>query len=506
MATACADSPGCPGGEKRRLVEQAEITPVDVLKIKAAGRKPAAFSFEILEMTLKRPLLRKICCMLFAATFAATPVVAAQQDSGPNLIRDAEIEGLLRQFARPIFKAAKINDSSVTVYLIADDSINAFVAGGQRNFVHTGIFTKTKSPNEVIGVLAHETGHIAGGHLARMNNELATANTERIIGMLAGVAAMVGGAATGNDAAARAGQGVVIGSQTAAQRGFLSYQRSMESAADQAALKYLQATGQSPRGMLSLFQALANESLAATSGADPYAFSHPMPFDRIRTLEVEAKKSPYFDKGDNPALVLRYQLAKAKLIGFMQSTQRVYQRYPSTDKSLPARYARSIALFRHGDIKNALPIIDSLINDVPQDPYFWELKAQALLENGQAANGIPAIERARKLLPNNGLLQLLNAQILIGTEKPENADKALTLLTLAKRTEGDTPDLFKQMAAAYAIKGDVPRAELATAEYAWAIGDKEMALKRAKRAQDAFKHGSKEWLRANDLLTFASRK
>jgi predicted Zn-dependent protease len=477
--------------------------------INAAGRKPAAFSFEIRAMTVKKNSPFRLARAVISAMLAislATPTVAAPKQSGPNLIRDAEIEGLLRQFVRPILKAAHINDSSVTVYIIADDSINAFVAGGQRIFVHTGLFTKTKSPNEIIGVLAHETGHIAGGHLSRLNNEMATANAERIIGMLAGVAAMVGGAATGNDTAARAGQGVMIGSQVAAQRGFLSYQRSMESAADQAALKYLQATGQSPRGMLSLFGVLANESLAATSGADPYLFSHPMPFDRIHSLEVEAKKSPNFDKGDNPGLVLRYQLAKAKLTGFMQSTQRVYQRYPSTDKSLPARYARSIALFRHGDIANALPIIDGLIETVPQNPYFWELKAQALAENGQAERGLPAIEQARKLLPNSGLLQLLHAQILIGTEKPANADKALTLLTLAKKTEGDTPDLFKQMAAAYAIKGDVPRAELATAEYAFMIGDKEMALKKAKRAQDAFKHGSKEWLRANDLLTFASRK
>ena len=455
-------------------------------------------------MTVKSLVPKRFLAGLLALSLVAAP--AAAQNQGPNLIRDAEIEGLLRQFARPIFKAAKINDNSVRVYLIADDSINAFVAGGQRIFVHTGIFTKTKSPNEVIGVIAHETGHISGGHLARLSNEMATANTERIIGMLAGVAAMVGGAASGSNAAAQAGQGLLVGSQVAAQRGLLSYQRSMESAADQAALKYLQATGQSPRGMLTLFGVLANESLASLSQADPYAFSHPMPFDRIRTLEVEAKKSPYFDKGDNPGLVLRYQLAKAKLHGFLQSSQRVFQRYPSTDQSLPARYARSIALFRKGDIINALPIIDSLIETMPQNPYFWELKAQALLENGQAERGLPAIDQARKLLPNSGLLQLLNAQILISTEKPANADKALSLLTLAKKTEDDSPELFKQMAAAYAIKGDVPRAELATAEYAWMIGDKEMAIKKAKRAQDAFKHGSREWLRANDLLTFASRK
>lgn len=454
---------------------------------------------------------QKLISLLFSVSLLATQGVLFAEakektQRGPNLIRDAEIEGLLRLFSKPIFKAAGINPEAVKVYVIADPSINAFVAGGQRVFINTGLITRSSTPNEVIGVIAHETGHIAGGHLARMNSELASANAQSIIGMLIGAAAVVGGVMAGNAEAAQAGGGVIMGSQGLGQRNFLQYQRGMESTADQSALKYLGATGQSAKGMLTLFNLLANESLALTSRADPYVFSHPMPFARIRALEAVAKASPNFDKLDDPALVLRFQLAKAKLAGFMDGPQLVFQRYPSSDKSLPARYARAIAMFRRGDIKNAVPVIDSLTNELPEDPYFWELKAQAYLENGQPKAGIPAIKKALGLLPGNGLLQLLQAQILVSTDDPALADEALRVLNLAKRSEADAPDVYKFMARAYALKNDVPRAELATAEFAWMTGDKTMAVTKATAAQNFFKKGSPEWLRASDVLNFAKKK
>lgn len=451
-------------------------------------------------------MLRAALSACLAASLLSPALAADKKEKGPSLIRDAEIEGYLRSVARPIFRAAGINAGDVNVYVIADDRINAFVAGGQRIFINTGLFTKTKSPDEVTGVIAHETGHIAGGHLARLKNEMARASTERIIGMLVGVAATVGGAASGNTAAAKAGQGIMMGSQGIAQRNFLSYQRSMEASADQAGLKFLTATKQDPEGMLTLFQKLASESIASTSQSDPYLFSHPMPLDRIRNLEVAARQSPYFGQPDNPAQVLRYELIKAKLVGYMQSSQRVFQRYPSSNTSLESRYARSIAMYRRGDIKNALPLLDSLTADVPQNPFFWELKAQALLENGQATRAVPSIERARKLLPNNGLLQLLHAQILLATNDPAKADQALKLLVLAKKTEGETPVIFKYEAQAQALKGDLARADLATAEYYWMTGEKPLAIEKAKKAQMRFKKGTREWLRANDLLTFAQNK
>ncbi len=453
---------------------------------------------------VRRGLAFALCTGLLLQSAGTS--VSAQKKSGPSLIRDAEIEGLLRNMTRPIFKAAGINPGAVKVFIIADDRINAFVAGGQRIFIHTGLLTKSKTPNEVIGVMAHETGHIAGGHLARLNNELERASTERIIGMLVGAAAMVGAAAAGNSNAAQAGRGIMLGSQGVAQRGFLAYQRSMEASADQAALKYLSATKQSPKGMLTLFNKLANDNLATLANVDPYLLSHPMPFERISTLESEAEQSPYFSKPDDPGVVLRLQLAKAKLAGFMESPQRVFQKYPSSNNAMPSRYARAIAMFRRGDIRNALPLLDSLTDELPQNPYFWELKAQALMENGQPAKGIPAIKKARALLPDNALLSVLHASILVRTEEPRFADEAISLLRLAKKTEPDMPVIYKEMARAYGLKGDSARADLAAAEFAWATGDKDLAVKKAKLAQERFKHGTPEWLRANDLLTFAKNR
>ena len=459
-------------------------------------------------------MIRKLTavCLAISIVFSGLMVdgmaATKKKPRGPSLplIRDAEIEGLLRLYSKPIFKAAGLNPSAVRVYIINNDKINAFVAGGQRLFIHTGLLTRTKTPNEVIGVLAHETGHIAGGHLARMGIELDRASVQSIIGTLIGVAAMVGGAASGQKSASQAGQGIMLGSQSLAQRGLLSYQRGMEASADQAALKYLNATGQSSKGMLTLFQLLANESLASLENADPYLLSHPMPLERIRSLERDAKKSQFFDKDDAPQLQLRHQLMQAKLAGFMQSPQYVFQRYPSSDKSLPARYARSISMFRKGDTKNAIPIIDSLIKDVPEDPYFWELKGQALLEGGTPAKALTPLRQANKLLPNSGLIQILYAQALIATENRANIRQALNLLTLAKKTERDSVDIYKYSALAYGYLNDLPHAELATAEMAMMQGDTALAAEKAKRVIGQFKHGSQEWIKANDILNFANKE
>jgi predicted Zn-dependent protease len=452
-------------------------------------------------------LFRSIACVMAVITaltgfFAGT--AEAQKRSLP-LIRDAEIEGLLRLYTRPIFKAAGINPKAVKVYIINDDRINAFVAGGQRIFVNTGLITQADTPNEVIGVLAHETGHIAGGHLARMGVEIESASYTQIIGMLVGLAAIAGGIAAGSSEAAQAGQGIMAGSQGLAQRNFLAYARGMEASADQAALRYLTATQQSARGMITLFEKLSRQSLAALQNADPYVMSHPMPMERIRNLEEAAKKSKYYNAKDPPALVLRHELVQAKLLGFTGGAQAVMQRYPTSDQSMPARYARAIALFRKGDIKNSLPIMESLTAELPENPYFWELKGQALLENGRAAEAVAPLQKALKLLPNNGLIQIMMAQALIDTGGDANGEKAIKLLKQAQRSEGETPATYKYLARAYAMTGNIPRAELATAEAALLQGDRKLAIEKAKSAQNLFKKGTPEWTRANDVLTFASR-
>lgn len=449
-----------------------------------------------------------VAVMLPLVSTAGLAQSAKKKPKGASipLIRDAEIEGLIRLYSRPIFKAAGLKASAVRVYLVRSDKINAFVAGGQRMFIHTGLLMRTKTPNEVIGVIAHETGHISGGHLARMGLEMDKASAQAIIGALIGAAAAVGGGLSGNSEVSRAGTGIMAGSQGFAQRGLLSYQRDMESSADQAALRYLTATKQSPKGMLNLFQLLANESLASTIKADPYVFSHPMPLTRIRNLEVEANKSPYLNAQDSPQLRMRHALMQAKLTGFLYSPQNVYNRYPPSDTSPPARYARAIAAFRGGNTKEAVQIIDGLIKTIPEDPYFYELKGQALLDGGQARAALAPLAQANKLLPNNGLLQMLEAQALIATGGKAETQRAIKILNAAKRSEGDSPELYQQLAIAYGTVGDVPRAELATAEAALIMGDKQLAVQRAESAVRQFKTGSPEWLRANDILSFANRK
>ena len=446
-----------------------------------------------------------VVLMLFMSLAAAGADAAQKRQPGLPIIRDAEIEGLLRLYTRPIFKAAGINPKAVKVYVLNDRRINAFVAGGQRIFVNTGLILQSKTPNDLIGVLAHETGHIAGGHLARMGVEIDSANYTKIVGMLLGLATIAGGVASGNAEVAQAGQGIMAGSQGFAQRNFLTYARGMESSADQAALGFLKATHQSARGMINLFEKLASENIAVLADVDPYVMSHPMPMERIRNLEEEAKKSPYWDAKDPPALILRHQLVQAKLTGYIGGAQAVMQKYPTTDQSMPARYARAIAMFRRGDIQNALPIIDGLTQELPENPYFWELKAQALLENGRAAEAAVPVKKALDLLPSNGLIQLLAAQAYIDTEKPANAKEAIKLLRQAQRSEGQTAETYRLLARAHAITGDIPRAELATAEAALLMGDRKLAMEKATAAQAAFKTGTPEWTRAGDVMSFAGR-
>jgi predicted Zn-dependent protease len=455
---------------------------------------------------VRRRFISLACAMSVACASLSAPVSAQSDRRGPSLIRDAEIESLMRLYTKPIFHAAGLNPEAVHVYIINDPRINAFVAGGQRIFINTGLLTQATTPNEVIGVLAHETGHIAGGHLARMQNEIDRKSSLAIIGMLLGAAAMAGGAATGENEVAQAGGGILMGSQGLTQRLVLSYARAMEASADQAAIKFLTATGQSGKGMLTLFQKLATQSMASLRDVSPYVMSHPMPLDRIRNLEVEAKESKYFDTPDKPQIMLRHKLMQAKLVGFLQPAQTVFQRYPTSDTSLAGRYARAIAMFRSGDTRNAIPVIDSLSRDLPSDPYFYELKGQALLEGGQPAQAVAPLRQAIKMLPNSGLIRIMLAQALLGTENRANAQAALSELRLARRTEDDTPSLYQFMAMAYGQIGDIPRAELATAEAAYFRGDKKLAEQKAKVARATLKRGSPDWLRANDILNFVNRE
>ena len=454
-------------------------------------------------LTRIRKFVASFLALVMALVSGTVPAVHAQN---LPLIRDAEIEGLIRRYTRPIFQAAGLNRNAVKVYLVNQPTINAFVAGGQRIFIHTGLLQKAGTPNEVIGVLAHETGHIAGGHLARMGRHIDKASNLAIISMLIGAAAAVGGGLSGSKGASEAGRGIIMGGQSLAQRNILAYVRAQESSADQAAIRYLTKTGQSGRGMLELFYKLSSASIGSLRYTDPYTQSHPMPLTRIRNLELIAKKSPYFDRKDPPALVLRHKLMQAKLEGFLSSPSIVYRKYPRSDKSIFSKYARAIVAFRTGDTRNALPLIDSLIRTIPANPYFWELKGQALLEGGKPALAIAPLKTAFRKSGGNGLIGMLLAQAYLGTGDKKNARAALKVLRLSKRFENPSAQLHALMARAYGVTGDIGHAELETAAAAIRRGDRQLARAKAKNAMKRLKRGSAAWQQAKDIITFAKQK
>jgi predicted Zn-dependent protease len=454
---------------------------------------------------------RRLASRTIAALTAASVIIAGgpthAQDAarGLPIIRDAEIEQLLKDYTAPILKVAGLSHQNIQIVIINDRSFNAFVADGRRIFVNVGALMQAKTPNELIGVFAHETGHLAGGHLARMHEELARAETSAIIAMLVGIGATVAGATsrgTGADNAGQLGMAALTAPQSILAHSLLAYQRAQEEQADKAGVKFLTETGQSPKGMYDTFKRFADETLYQSRYIDPYLQSHPMPQERVAALEQLVKTSPYWDKKDPPQLQLRHDLMRAKLSGFIERPDTVSRRYPATDTSLPARYARAIAAYRHSDLHTAVLQIDELTRSDPGNPYFLELKGQALVENGRAADAIPALRRAAELAPSATPIRVLLAQALVATKDPKAAGEAIPLLRVAITREPDMPDGYNQLALAYGERGDYAEADLASAEAALANGDVKTARELAARAKVRFPTGSPGWVRADDIVTF----
>ncbi len=435
------------------------------------------------------------------AVLISSPAVAQR---APVIIRDAEIESLMRDYAEPIFAAAGIGKGSVRIILIGDRSFNAFVTDGRRMFINVGAIMDSKTPNEIIGVIAHESGHISGRHLVRLREQAANAQILAVAGMLLGAGAMVGAAAS-RDRVGTTGTGMmgaVTGPAEMVRRSMLSYQRSEEQAADRAAVTYLDKTGQSPRGLLETFRRFHQESMFRTASLDPYTISHPLPAERIANLEELAKKSPHFNVQDPPARIARHEMAKAKLFGFVAGPDEVGRRYPLRDMSLPARYARAIVDYRSKRLGAAIEKIDGLLAEQPNNPYFWELKGQALLEFGRAGEAVPALRRAVSLAPGAVPIRVMLGHALVATERPGFVDEAIRELSNATNREPDNPDAFRHLATAYGIKGNVAMAELSAAQSYFAAGDYRNAAQQAARAQDRFPKNSGPWLKAEEILTF----
>jgi predicted Zn-dependent protease len=447
------------------------------------------------------PAARRIVAA--AATVALVAAsIPAQAQRGAPVIRDAEIEHLLRDYTQPLLKAAGLTQQNIQIVIINDRAFNAFVADGRRIFVNGGALMDSETPNQIIGVLAHEAAHIAGGHLARLREQLANASTQSIIAMILGVGAMVAAGRSGNADMGQVGAAALSAPTAMIQNTLFAYLRAQEDQADRAAVKFLTSTGQSAKGMHETFSRLADQLLYQTQGINPYTQSHPLPKERVRALEGMAKASPHWDRKDPPALQARHDLARAKLYGFLERPDSVARRYPPSNGSLAARYARAISAYRFSDPRAALAQIDALIQAQPQNPYFHELKGQALLEAGKPAEAIAPLRQAVQLAPSPALIQIMLGQALIATHDRGRVDEAIGMLKAASLREPEVPHLFSQLAMAYGQKNDLANADLASAQAAFMRGDIKTAREIAARAKTRFPVGSPGWVKADDITTY----
>jgi predicted Zn-dependent protease len=447
--------------------------------------------------------MRAVAALTAAAVGLASFPARSQTgaNAGIPMIRDAEIEQLLRDYTTPIFRVAGLSDQNIHVVIIEDKSFNAFVMDAHRIFINVGALMQATTPNQIIGVLAHETGHIVGGHLSKIRQELANVQTTALIGMLLGIGAVVAGARSGSADVGNVGMAAITAPQALGLNRLLAYQRAQEESADRAGVRFLTMSGQSAKGMYDTFKHFADESLFAAQGANPYFQNHPMPQERMAAL-TELVKTPYWAKKDPPELQFRHDMMRAKLVGFTERPGSVLARYPSTDTSLPARYARAISAYRYEDPRNAIAQIDSLLQAMPNNPYFYELKGQALLEGGHPADAIAPLRHAVQLAPSPALIQILLAQALVATNDVKSADEAISLLHAAISKEPEAADAYTALAMAYARKNNLADADLASAQAAFARGDNKTARELAERAKLRFPIGSPGWVRADDIVAF----
>jgi len=451
------------------------------------------------------PLSRRIFTLFCLALLACLPLRAAYAQRGQQIIRDAEIESTIRTFVTPIWRVAGLDPEAVAIVIVQDNSINAFVAGGQRIFINTGLLLRTQSPNQLVGVLAHESGHIAGGHLARMQEELNNLSTLQILETILSAGAIAGGAVSGGTMGRGGPTGP--GGKVAAPGSLMSYLRytqTQEASADQAAIRFLQLSHQSPKGAVQFLHILEHEERMQLNAFNPYLTTHPLTPDRIKTFEDAAAESPYANQPDPPAWIEMHKRMVAKLLGFI-SPATALQRYPQSDQSVPARYARAIALYRQGGLGSALLIIDSLLKDHPNDPYFHELKGQMLFDNGRAAEAVPEYRRAVQLSPAN-VIKIDFARALLETNKPENDREAVRNLEIARQTESDSFELWRLTAAGYAKLDNPGMTSLARAEMAIIRGNRAEAQAHAAAAERQLQAGTPAWQRAEDIKAYINSR
>jgi predicted Zn-dependent protease len=430
----------------------------------------------------------------FLSPFCCFIVPASAQ--GIQLLQDTETERVLRSYEEPILAVAGLDPKAVKMYIVNDPSINAFAAEGQNIFVNTGLFIQLRTPNELIGVLAHETGHIAGGHLERGTSAIQKATIPMLLSMIVGVAAIAAGAG-------EAGMALIMGGEGLAQAQFNQFSRPQEATADQMGQRYLRETHQSGMGMVHVFERMADEVARASAHPDAMATDHPADRDRVVALQTIAEASPYANVMDTPEAQHEFDMIKAKMLGYLAPVPDVLKYYPPKNLSKPARYARAMAYMRQPNLKMALSEVNSLIKDEPNNPYFYEMLGQIYVEMSQPENGIAPYQKSVDLLTDAPELRVALAAAQLATEKRALAQPAIDNLKVALQQNGDDTFAWYEVAQGYSALGNQPMADLATAERYYTASDAR-AVVFAQRAEKGLAQGSADWQRANDIVAIVT--
>jgi predicted Zn-dependent protease len=443
-----------------------------------------------------------IFALIHGVVLIAQPLEANAK--GISMIRDAEIENTIRAYATPLLQAAGLEPSSIRIHIVNDNTLNAFVAGGQQLFINTGLIMKSKNAGQIIGVLAHEIGHIAGGHLIKAAQARKDVSAAVMLGYLLGGAAIIAGRPDAGAAAMQLGTNIGI-------KNYLSFSRTQESSADRAAMRFLDRTGQSAQGLMEFLEVLEDQELLSARNQDPYVRTHPLTRERVDSIRHHLEKSRFADKPISASDRTSHARMKAKLFGFTQTLSRTLQAYPErpeNKETLDGLYAQSIAFYRKPNIPKAIGLIDKLIAKLPKDPYFHELKGQIYFENGKIDLALPSYQMSVDLLPQSGLLkaQLAHAQIekaQAENNNPALLNKAIENLQFAADKDTRRPFVWRQLGIAYGRMGKMGKSSRALAEEAILRGRFRDAIGIAERAKKQLKRGTPNWLRAEDIITTA---
>lgn len=421
---------------------------------------------------------------------AASPA-QARSDDGMTLIRDTEIEEILRTNSEPIFRAAGVESKSIKILLIGSKDLNAFAAPGTMG-IFTGLILESENPNQLQGVIAHEVGHLAAGHAFRSGEMSAAGMRPFLLTMGLGVLA----ALAGNGAAAA---GLVGSANYFGTLGALGYSREQESRADQFGATVLQKADISGKGLADFFDNFRYQEVFQAARQFAYFRSHPLSSSRIDALRHRVEQQPAYDKPDSPEAIAEHNIMKAKLDGFINPTVAI-TKYSEKDTSYPARYARAIAYYQMKQPEQSLKLIDAMLVDQPKNPYLWELKGQVLFEFGRAPEAEMPQRKSVELKPDAPLLRINLGQTLIALDSKAKVDEGIAELRKALTQEEDNAVAWRMLAQAYDTQGQDGLARLATSEYFFNVGDASQARVFAMRAREKLTKDTPEWRRATDIV------